>query len=180
MRRSTVLAAANAAALVPLTGCRGDDASTASGAFEPARAAVTAGGEPYAATVTATPADSRAVLLTGRGNLGAVFTGRSEVTSGDGSRQENVVTADHLYTRGRDRSGKRLKAPKSTDCSVAHREPGAAGARSIGLDQWIDARRRTRRAGQTVSCAEETTTTTDVLSDFGPVETFTEPGPLAV
>ncbi|WP_406092517.1 hypothetical protein [Kitasatospora purpeofusca] len=226
MRRSTVLAAATAAALVLLTGCRGDDTSTASGAFDPARAAATAGGEPYAATVTATPADSRAVALTARCNLGAVFTGRSEATVGDGFRQENVVTADHQYTRGYDRSGKWLKIPRSTDFSVlgfdgyaklllalgpsarkgmeirdgvptyhlaghldveqlasafpvAHRELSTAGVRGIGMDQWIDARGRTRRAEQRVPFPEETTTTTYVFSDFGPVETFTEPGPLA-
>ncbi|MFD7412819.1 hypothetical protein ACFVZ3_38490 [Kitasatospora purpeofusca] len=226
MRRSTVLAAATTAALVLLTGCRGDDTSTASGAFDPARAAATAGGEPYAATVTATPADARAVALTARCNFGAGFTGRSEATSGDGSRQENVVTVDHQYTRGDDPSGKWLKIPRSTDYSVlgfdgyaklllalgpsarkgmevrdgvptyhlaghldveqlaaaspvAHRELRTAGARGIGLDQWIDARGRTRRAEQTVSFPGETTATTYVFSDFGPVETFTEPGPLA-
>ncbi|MFB7382105.1 hypothetical protein ACFC6U_07420 [Kitasatospora purpeofusca] len=64
-----------------------------------------------------------------------------------------------------------LAAATASAFPVAHREPSTAGARSVDLDQAIDARGRTRRVERTAAVA--------TFGGFGPAETFTGPGPLA-
>ncbi|MFB7670770.1 hypothetical protein ACFC26_05060 [Kitasatospora purpeofusca] len=67
-----------------------------------------------------------------------------------------------------------LAAATASAFPVAHREPSTAGARSVDLDQAIDARGRTRRVERTAAVV-----TFGGFGGFGPAETFTGPGPLA-
>ncbi|MEV6679551.1 hypothetical protein AB0N09_22240 [Streptomyces erythrochromogenes] len=141
-RRATVSATATATAVVVvavglsvLSGCKGGSngagapasAPTASaapaasaptaGAFEPEQALAEADKTPYAASIKAvTEAAGREMsTMTGRSNLGTVFTGRSEIRSA-GLWMETVATADANYVRNRTQEGSGwVKAPRSPD-----------------------------------------------------------------
>ncbi|THA81077.1 LppX_LprAFG lipoprotein [Streptomyces sp. A0592] len=137
-RRTTVSATATAVVvavcLSVLSGCKSGSsgagapapASSASapasaapvaGAFEPEQALAEAEKTPYAASLKGvTEAAGREMsTMTGRSNLGTVFTGRSEIRS-TGLWMETVTTADAAYVRNRAQEGSGwAKAPRSPD-----------------------------------------------------------------
>ncbi|MFE7559563.1 hypothetical protein [Kitasatospora sp. NPDC057500] len=62
---------------------------------------------------------------------------------------------------------------------AAHRMLAASGVTGIDLDQWIDARGRTRRVEQTMVVDGRKDVLKLAFSDFGPAETFAAPAPVA-
>ncbi|MFE5724786.1 hypothetical protein [Streptomyces erythrochromogenes] len=140
-RRTTVSAVAVAVVAVGLSvlsGCKGGSsgagatapasssassaapaasAAPVAGAFEPEQALAEAEKTPYAASLKAVTeaAGSEMSTMTGRSNLGTVFTGRSEIRS-TGLWMETVTTADANYVRNRTQEGSGwVKTPRSPD-----------------------------------------------------------------
>ncbi|MEU6299960.1 hypothetical protein [Streptomyces erythrochromogenes] len=92
-------------------------AAPVAGAFEPEQALAEAEKAPYAASIKGvTEAAGRELsTMTGRTNLGTLFTGRSEIRS-TGLWMETVTTADATYVRNRAQEGSGwVKAPRSSD-----------------------------------------------------------------
>ncbi|WP_030768736.1 hypothetical protein [Streptomyces sp. NRRL F-2664] len=87
------------------------------GAFEPEQALAQAEKSSYAASMKAVTeaAGTELSTMTGRSNLGTVFTGRAELRS-PGMWMETVTTADANYVRNRAKEGSGwVKAPRSPD-----------------------------------------------------------------
>ncbi|MFD5619941.1 hypothetical protein [Streptomyces yangpuensis] len=135
VRRTTVSAAAVVAVcLSALSGCKdapggagapapASSAATATsaapvaGAFEPEQALAEAEKTPYAASMKATSeaAGQELSTMTGRSNIGTLFTGRAEIRS-SGMWIESVTTTDANYIRNRTREGSGwVKSPRSPD-----------------------------------------------------------------
>ncbi|WP_183067318.1 LppX_LprAFG lipoprotein [Streptomyces sp. gCLA4] len=131
VRRTTVSAAVVAVCLSVLSGCKdapggaGAPAPAASaasatpvvGAFEPEQALAEAEKTPYAASMKAISeaAGQELSTMTGRSNLGTLFTGRAEIRS-SGMWIESVTTTDANYIRNRTKEGSGwAKAPRSPD-----------------------------------------------------------------
>ncbi|MFI8448019.1 hypothetical protein [Streptomyces erythrochromogenes] len=132
-RRTTVSVAAVAVVAVGLSvlsGCKGSPsgagapapASSASaapvaGAFEPEQALAEAEKTPYAASIKGVTeaAGQELSTMTGRSNLGTLFTGRAEIRS-TGLWMETVTTTDANYVRNRTQDGSGwVKTPRSPD-----------------------------------------------------------------
>ncbi|MFJ9941537.1 LolA-like protein [Streptomyces erythrochromogenes] len=136
-RRTTVSAAAVvlvAVGLSVLSGCKGGpsgagapapasspaaaaSAAPVAGAFEPEQALAEAEKTPYAASIKGVTeaAGQELSTMTGRSNLGTLFTGRAEIRS-TGLWMETVTTADANYVRNRTQDGSGwVKAPRSPD-----------------------------------------------------------------
>ncbi|WP_030966292.1 LppX_LprAFG lipoprotein [Streptomyces sp. NRRL S-378] len=131
VRRTTVSAAVVAVCLSVLSGCKdapegagapapassAASATPVAGAFEPEQALAEAEKTPYAASMKATSeaAGQELSTMTGRSNIGTLFTGRAEIRS-SGMWIESVTTTDANYIRNRTKEGSGwVKSPRSPD-----------------------------------------------------------------